>query len=301
MDLTNLRSFIRVADLGSYTRAAKALGVPTSTMTRRIQRLEDQLQSSLVARDGRGISLTQDGKRLYRLASEAIYALDGLGEAFNDCTQAPRGLLRLTAPADLGGSRAFARVVAGFRDRYPQINLDIHLSNRLVDLAAEGMDIALRASPKGTPGGAGLMCRRVATSIDGAIYASPSYLEVHGVPKHWEELRHHTWISHSVAGMREVEHAEQGPSEQLGPQLRINDFGAIRELIRAGVGLGFLPSFSAPEDTADEGLIRVLPEICIPQGNLWLVWPEARHVAPRVRAFIDYMANDADFAQAPSP
>ena len=106
MDLTNLRSFIRVADLGSYTRAAKALGVPTSTMTRRIQRLEDQLQSSLVARDGRGISLTQDGKRLYRLASEAIYALDGLGEAFNDCAQSPRCLLYTSpSPRDKRQSR----------------------------------------------------------------------------------------------------------------------------------------------------------------------------------------------------
>src|SRR5690606_6546569 len=177
IDLNDLASFVRVADAGSFSRAARSAGVPTSTMSRAVQRLEEALGVSLLQRTTRKVALTREGSFLREQSVGALGALSSATQAVIDLQDQPQGLLRIAGPPDLGHV-LFAELLARFGERYPAVQLEVELSARLVDLVGEGFDVALRA---GSLRDSSLVARKL-TELAGLLVASPAYVQRLGLP-----------------------------------------------------------------------------------------------------------------------
>ncbi|HVI01714.1 MAG TPA: LysR family transcriptional regulator, partial [Enhygromyxa sp.] len=159
MDLNDLASFVRVVELGTISAAAAAEGVPKSTISRRIARLEDELGVELLRRSARSFGLTEDGRMLHARSAAALQELADVERQLTQTDDIPRGRLVLTAPRDIAGSVAFAKLLAEYRSTYPDVRVEVRLERRYVDLIGEGVDVALRAHNGEIPGDAGLLTR----------------------------------------------------------------------------------------------------------------------------------------------
>lgn len=293
MNLIDLETFVWVAELGSLTAAGKQLKVPKSTVSRRVSRLEDELSVALVHRTARSVVVTERGQQLALRAAPAFRELRHAEHALFEHGDQPRGLLRITAPSDIGASKFINDLLLGFRERWPQVSLDILLTERVVDLIQEGIDVALRPAPaKGTWQGEGLMSRSLG-SLTAVVYASPDYLARHGTPKHPQQLLDHDWIGHQAwlrRGPVALTHRESGEVEhvELSSSILTNHIDQVVAMIAGGAGLGIVPSFLVGA-LVDEGTLQpVLTDWDWPGGRLTAVWPASRHTSPRVRAFVDH-------------
>lgn len=294
MNLTDLETFVRVADGGSITAAAKSLGVPKSTVSRRVARLEDALGLELLRRGSRTVALTHHGEVLAARSGPALRELADVERALVEVDAEPAGLLRVTIAADVGQTVRFAQLLHGYVAQYPAVQLELELSNRVVNLVEEGFDVGMRMHGSGqVPGGASLMARTV-QRFTGGVYASPEYLDRAGRPQTLEELAGHDYADHVAFRNRSF-----GPwfldGEPIGeppwPRARwsVNDFGALVAAGVAGAGLITVSSLHADGFVAEGRLERVLPNLHSAGGAFTLVWPASRHLAPRVRAFIDHV------------
>lgn len=300
MNLLDLDAFVRVARTGSLTAAAKALGVPKSTVGRRVARLEDALGVALLKRTGRKVALTDTGARLYTRAEGSLRELDDVERELRDGSAGdPGGTLRLTAPADLGAAAWFASLLASFKERYPGVRLDVDLTNRVVDLVGESFDLALRPAAIGAS--SALVARRL-LPLPGrearyalALFASPAYLARRGAPATPDALAAHDCIVHPVTARGGAwtlfdPHGETA-AVRVDVAIAVNDFHVAGELARAGAGVALLSAPSAAAHVHRGELVRVLPEWSGAPGALHLVWPATRHLAARVRAFVDHAAE----------
>lgn len=300
MNLTDLDTFVRVAETGSFTKAAAELDVPKSTVSRRVSRLEDDLGVELLQRTPRAFSLSEHGKRLQRRCAPALRELLDAERSVADEEAEPRGRLKISAPYDLGNTRYFAELVKSFQDQWPEVSIEIVLANRLVDLVEEGFDLTFRLNPAHLPGSSSLMTRQV-IRVETGLYASPDYLKKHGRPKRASELKSHRCITNAMAPRHLVPPVARGvdaPRAEVNPFVIANDFSMILALVQAGVGIGLLPEMLAGPHTRRGELERVLPRQALPQGHLSLVWPATRHMAPRVRAFIDHVMDQVKAGKA---
>src|SRR5690606_4946163 len=186
MDLDRLAALVWVVDLGSFTKAAERLGIPKSTVSRRIASLEDDLGIRLLHRSTRKVTPTEAGRALYARASRAIAELEDAIRAVEDLGDVPRGELRVTAPVDFGVA-VLAELSKEFLETYPEVSLTLELTNRMVDLVGEGFDAALRF---GTLADSSLVARKLTSSKLG-FYASPEYLERAGTPTTLDDLERH--------------------------------------------------------------------------------------------------------------
>jgi DNA-binding transcriptional LysR family regulator len=299
MNLTDLQTFVLVAESGTITAAAKQLGVPKSTVSRRVTRLEDALGLELLRRGSRAVALTDHGEVLRARCGPAIRELADVERALEDVGGEPSGLLRVTTATDVGQTVAFARMLKGFVDRYPAIQVELQLSNRLVDLVEEGFDVGMRMHAGVVPGTANLMSRTI-QRFTGRIYASPEYLDRCGRPQTVADVAQHSYVAHEFFKTRSF-----GPWREGGkripeppwpePTWTVNDFGALVSLGVAGAGLVTASSVHVTPFIADGQLERVLPEVDTEGGAFTLVWPASRHLAPRVRAFIDYVTREVSW------
>jgi DNA-binding transcriptional LysR family regulator len=292
MDFTDLHTFLLVARHGSFSAAAKSLAVPTSTVTRRLTRLEDALGSTLIHRTARGTTLTRQGEHLRARCEPAVRELEEAERSLFDLDAEPAGVLRLTAPADLGSTGLVIDLLAGFRARWPKIVLEIDLTERMVDLIAEGVDVALRPRRPGAQwSGEGLIVRTLAP-MQGCLYASPAYLDEHGAPRTPRALGRHPWIAHRAWTRQQLvlTNVRTGAREPIAPAPAVltNHLGQVLAFVLAGGGIGAVPEVTALRLVEQGALSRVLPGWSIVGGQLTLLWPESRHPSPRLRAFIDY-------------
>jgi DNA-binding transcriptional LysR family regulator len=292
MDLTDLHTFLLVARHGSFSAAAKDLAVPTSTVTRRITRLEDALGSTLIHRTARGGTLTRAGQHLQARCEPAVREIEDAERSLIDLDAEPAGVLRLTAPADLGSTALITNLLAGFRMRWPKVVLEIDLTERMVDLITEGIDVALRPRRPGAQwSGEGLVARTLAT-LQGSLYASPAYLAEHGAPTTPQALARHRWIAHRAWSRKELvltnERTGARAPVALEPAVLTNHLGQMLDFLLSGAGIGAVPEVTALRHAEQGSLIRVLPGWSIVGGQLTLLWPQNRHPSPRVRAFIDF-------------
>ncbi len=289
MNLTDLASFVRVVELGTITAASKEEQVPKSTISRRIARLEQDLGVELLRRSPRSFTLTDDGKTLHARTRGALYELEHVEQALLESSDVPHGRLVLSAPPDLGRTAIFAELLFVFQQRYPKVKLEVGLEMRMVDLLLEGVDVAFRMHNGQIPGGDGLMSKLVGRGLI-MLFASPCYLEKRGVPTTFDELYDHDWITHVAFADRVLE--LEGHEEVISfscPEgvCLVNDFVLMQALLEAGSGLGFLPQFLAENSVSSGSLVPVMPEVAAKAGACSLVWPESRHLAPRIRAFVD--------------
>jgi DNA-binding transcriptional LysR family regulator len=293
VDLNDIATFVRVAEGGGFTAAAKALGVPKSTVSRSLARLERTLGVRLLHRTTRALALTDAGRAYFERVHDA---LNGVAEASADVVDLgkdPRGTIRVTAPVDIGQA-LLAEVVTRFLEKYPQVRFEVSLTARVVDLVAEGFDLAVRASPLQD---SSLVARKLGGAGMG-LFASPTYLKRRGTPAKVADLATHEFIGFRATAMRGPIMLT-GPSGQERAQVRgaieADDLLFVHRLVMAGAGIGLLPLFlTACAPVADRvALVRVLPDWSLRGPALSVVAPSARHEPRRVRLFRDFLLAEA--------
>jgi len=289
VNLNDLHTFVRVAELGTIAAAARLQGVPRSTITRRVARLEDALGVELLRRSARSFSLTEDGRRLHRLTTGAMRDVTDAVQALAARSEEPRGRLVVAAP-DFARSEPFADLLVGYGRRFPEVEVEVRVANRVVDLIQDGVDVALRAHGGTIPGAADLMAR-VYDLPPMRFYGAPDYLADHPAPEALDALTEHDLVLHRAGvGVPKALHdgATGTATVDLGePRYRANDTLMVRALVEAGAGIGLLPSFVAAPAVDRGALVRVLDPWELRAGRIALVWPASRHLAPRLRAFVD--------------
>ncbi|MDD9937808.1 MAG: LysR family transcriptional regulator [Myxococcales bacterium] len=289
-DLDAVRVFVRVVQAGSFTAAARRLDMPKSTVSRRVAELEEGLGARLLHRTTRKLALTDVGSVYFTRVERAIGALEDAERALTDLQDVPRGPLRVTAPIDLA-LNTLASMIADFQRAYPEVLVHIDASNRHVDLIAEGFDLALRAGQRLAD--TSLTARKLVQSSAG-LFASPAYLAEHGTPESIEDLDRHAFVM-LRAERFEAQQRLRGPDGEVEFVVRgalsSNDLGMMRRLVRLDSGIAVLPFIECASDVREGLLKRVLPQYQSTGGAVWAVYPSPRHLTPKVRAFIDFMAE----------
>ena len=289
MDLNHLTLFVAVAESSSFTDAADKMEVRRSTVSRGIAALERSLDTQLFSRTTRHVALTTAGKALYAKVAPQLASLQDVLGTMPEREEQPSGTLRITAPNDLAAI-LLPGVLAGFALRYPSVSLDVRLTNRVVELVREGFDVAIRVAA-GRLRDSSLVAKRVAHS-EMHIYAAPEYLARAGTPRTCEDAAEHAWVVFPAAKLTAPIPKPTSPPRIVGDDIRF-----VQEMVKAGVGLGALPTFLTREDVATRKLVRVLPKISMRSGSIWLVHPPSKHLPRKVTAFRDYLIEQ--FAMHP--
>lgn len=287
MSLDETLAFVTVAELGSFTAAGDKLGVPKSTLSRQVSRLEERLGARLLQRTTRRLSLTELGEAYYQRCHPALEEIADAERIALDVSGHPRGTLRVSMPFDLARD-VMVDLIPEFCERYPEIDLSIFMSQRSVDLVAEGFDVALRG---GNLPDAGFIARRLAWDSL-VLCAAPSYLDARGRPGSVEALAEHDGIL--MGDGRQVLNRLPGPEGMTHLPLRehivANEWGVIQACIRAGMGVGPLRGGLVVEDFESGALEWVLPELGMRKGGgLFVVYPSKHHLSPKVRVFVDFV------------
>jgi DNA-binding transcriptional LysR family regulator len=293
IDLSRLDLFVAVADTASFSGAGGRLAVPKATVSRAIARLEADLGQQLFYRTTRRVALTRAGRSLYARVAPQIEALRQAVRTVAEQGEQPAGVLRVSAPNDLG-TTILAEIAARFVERHPAVRLDLELTSRHVNLVAEGFDVALRAAARLAD--SSLIARKVSV-IDVHLFASPRYLERRGTPRTPRQLEDHDLVQfRGFRGPLHLRGPGPGATRKLAVRIVADDLSFVREALRAGAGIGLLPSFLARDDVASGALVRVLPRHAAPQAALYVVHPAARHVPAKVIAFRDFLLERLDAA-----
>lgn len=290
VDLNDLAVFVRVVDRGGFARVAREMGVPTSTVSRTVARLESTTGTRLLHRTTRSVTPTSDGRELYASVAGAVATLQATARTLEPATRKPKGRLRLTAPNDLGVT-FLPPLLVEFTERYPLVQVDLELTNRAVNLVDEGFDLALRAS--GRLPDSSLVAKRLG-DLAAFLYASPAYLKKHGTPKTAAQLAEHrivTFRGKELAATWELTGADGILDVPVKGRLGGDDFGFVRAALVAGAGIGLVPQIVCAADEAAGQLVRVLPELSLRNASLYVVYPSAHNVPARVTAFRDFVAE----------
>jgi DNA-binding transcriptional LysR family regulator len=286
MDLNALRVFVAVAEAASFSAAAQRLGLPKWSVSRRVASLEAAMGVPLLHRTTRHVALSPAGAALRERIAPLLSSLEQAVSALPEQSGEPAGELRLTAPIDLG-TTVLADAVTRFTARYPAVRVDIHLTSRVLDLAVEGFDIALRTGLARMKDSS--LVIRAASPIVAQLFASPAYLARQGTPLSPGDLAEHEWVV--FRGLPSIRLASPGGTARFEPhgRIRSDDIFLVREALRAGAGIGLLPTFLAEKDVAATQLVRVLPRYHTPAGYVYIVRPATREVPRRVKAFSDFL------------
>jgi DNA-binding transcriptional LysR family regulator len=288
LNLDDLAIFVRVVERGGFASAARELGVPTSTVSRTVARLESSTGVRLLQRTTRSVRPTSEGRSLYTTVAPALTTLRGAVRALEPATGRPRGRLRVTAPNDLGAG-FLADLIVAFADQHPFVQLDFSLSNRHTNLVDEGFDIAVRATVN--LGDSSLVARKLG-ELQHRLYASPAYLQRFGTPASCAELGQHQCVVFRAEELART-WALRGPggdaSLQVHGRIGGDDFTFVRAMVLAGGGIGLLPQLNCTADEASGRLVRVLPALYARGATLYLVYPSTKNLPARVRAFRDFV------------
>lgn len=287
MDLNLLTVFEAVARTSSFSAAAAELRVPKSSVSRGIARLEAELRSQLLYRTTRKVALSADGTALYDRLAPLLESVKTVLGDLPEREELPSGELRVTAPVDLG-ALLLAEVVTRYAARYPAVTVHLNLTNRVVDLVAEGFDMGLRVAARLRD--STLLARKVAPIVT-QLFASPVYLARRGTPRTPADLATHEWVSFGPAGTWFRLEGPRGSGVTIAPRGRVScdDLVFLRETLRAGAGIGMLPAFVAEADVAAGALVRILPRHERRVGHLYAVSPASRHLPRKVTAFRDVL------------
>lgn len=298
IDPNDLLIFASVAELGSFSRAAERLGLPKSTVSRRLAALEQRLGERLLTRTTRRQSLTEFGLQLLEHARQVASEVEAVAALSERRQATPSGRLRVSMPSDFA-SLLLADTLAAFVALYPAIRLDLDLSPRRVDLLGEGFDVALRMGQ--LPDDASLAARRLAVFSFG-LYAAPSYLAEHGDPQHPDDLVRYEAVHLLMAnGEAATWTLSQGDERWQGsPPGRVsaNAPELLIKLACAGAGIAAVPDHFAAAEVRRGALRRVLPGWCLPSHTAWAVFPERKLMPVKTRVFIDMLQTALAQVQA---
>jgi len=288
-DFEGLAMFAKVAEEGSFAAAAHAMGVSVPTVSRAVARLEERLGARLFNRTSRQLALTEFGRTVCEKASDVYRLAEDAENAAREMSAEPRGLIRLAVPMSFG-VRWVAPLLPDFLRRYPEVSIDLHLSDATVDLVAQGFDAALRiaALPDSS-----LVARRLC-AVSQLLVATPGYLQRCGRPLHPRELAARSCLSYAYRARSDVwrftnDAGEEEAVTPAGP-LRVNNADALLPTLLAGLAIAELPDFMASEYLADGRLEVILSGWHLTRGGLYFVTPSARARPAKVAALADFLA-----------
>lgn len=285
-----LSAFIEAADAGGFTEAGRRLGLSASAVSKAVMRLEERLRTRLFHRSTRSITLTPEGRlfleRCRRIAAEMEAAELDLAQLHD----APRGKLKFSLPS---AGMPFMEQLAEFQKRYPDIELDMDCSDRLVDVIDEGFDAVLRTGD----GSDSRLMSRVIGTYGQMIVGAPDYLERRGTPMTPDDLSEHTCIMYrSLASGKllswRVVYNEEPVDLPLSPATVANALEPQLAFARQGVGLACLPDFTVRNDLDSGKLVAVLDRYLTGRTTFRVLWPSSRHLSPKVRVFVDFVAEN---------
>jgi len=291
-----ITAFARVVEAGSFARAAERLGVSVSSVSRQVSDLEAHLDARLLNRTTRRLSLTEAGQAFYERCVQLLADLEEAEVAMTAASVVPRGTLRLTCSATFG-ARHLAPAIAAFAARHAQLQFDVELSERVVDLVEEGFDLAVRI---GEAGSQNLVGRRIGTTRL-VCCAAPSYLERHGEPRKPEDLAKHACLTYEHAPSRNVwpfrDRQGRERNVRIGGPVHATSGRFLEALAAEGVGIAREPDFIVGPDVRAGRLKPILCGFEPAPLPIYVVYPSRRHLSAKVRAFADFLVERFAAAQ----
>jgi DNA-binding transcriptional LysR family regulator len=287
-DLNAVSTFAKVVELKSFRAAAAALGIPKSTVSRKIAELEDTLGARLLERTTRSLRLTEAGHAYHLRIAPALDVLVEAERAIEEQNEKPSGKLKLSMTVE-GGQTLLAPVLSEYLRSYPEVRLQIELTDRRVDLVEEGFDLAIRA---GALADSTLIARKLGSPGSLHVYASPQYLERRGNVRHPEELVRHDCLlmsAQSTPGVWTFRERRKLLPVKVRAYAEANSFVLLRELSLAGHGFARLPRYFA-SPWLEQGLLVSVLDQFLPEPMPWhAVYPSARHLSPKVRELVELL------------
>jgi DNA-binding transcriptional LysR family regulator len=282
--------FAKVAEAGSFSRAARELGLSDPTVSKAISRLEARLGVSLVHRTSRGLSLTDSGRSAVERARRILQDGEALEVDTQETSSSPRGLVRLAAPLSFGLAH-LGPLTPGFLESYPDVTLEMAFSDRFVDLVAEGFDLAIRIGPMAD---SGLLARRLAP-VRLRLVGAPAYLDRHGRPQHPRELKDHQGFCYTGGQAKPLWRFTHPQEAEVfvspNQRLRTDNADVITPAVLAGLGLALQPDFLVWREIQVGALEVVLPGWEAPQSHLHLLMPASRLRPRRVEVLIEFLSK----------
>lgn len=287
--LQAMQLFTRVVDAGSFTAGAEQMGISRALASKLIQNLEDSLGVRLLNRTTRRISLTDPGKNYYQRVSEVLYHLAEAEAEAAELQVEPRGRMRVSAPISFS-VRHLAPALADFQRRYPRVELELGLNDRLVDLVDEGFDMAIRI---GRLADSSLVARRIAPA-GLVVVASPDYLARMGTPEHPQDLTQHSALIYTLAQRPEewaFKRGDEAVVSKLNGKLFVNNGDFIAAAAIDGSGIALLPTFIVSDSIKNGELMEILVDWSVGDIGIYAVYPQTRALPAKTRALIDFLVE----------
>lgn len=282
--------FTTVVARNGFARAADALDTSPANVTRYVADLEAHLGARLLNRTSRRISLTEAGAALYERLRNVLDDVAEAEAAASADSRAPRGRLRINAPLSFGVLH-LAPLWPRFMAAYPEVDLDINLSDRVVDLVEEGFDLAIRISRGGSQAH---VARKLATSHN-IVCASPDYVAAHGAPASPAELEHHACVAYTQTPAPDewqfLDASGQPYAARIRSRFAANNGDTVRAMALSGQAIAWLPTFLAGDDLRAGRLVHLMPDHAPPPIDILAVYPSRRHLSAKVRAMVDFLAD----------
>ena len=290
-DLNDLYYFAKVVEAGGFAAAGRLLGIPKSRLSRRIAELEERLGARLLQRTTRSLKLTAVGERYLRHCQAMLLEAEMADEAVASMSSEPRGRLRMSCPVGLA-HEFLPGVIGSFLERYPQVQLDVMLVNRRVDLVSEGIDVALRVRELGDEDP--LLVTRRLRQAQMVMVASPAFLQERQIERP-DDLKSVPVLgaleSDRLVHLRMLDQQGHATELSLEARLGIDDFVVRKACTLAGLGFTLLPMMYCEQELQSGQLVQLLPDWSLPGGWLLAVYPHRRGLLPAVRAWIDHLAH----------
>lgn len=284
MDLNEVYVFIKVVQTGSFSQAAKQLDMPNSTVSYKVSSLEKRLGITLITRTTRRLKVTPAGEAYFKKCLQGIEEIKAGEDELASTQGDPQGLLRLTAPVELGAS-ILPPIVAAYIAKYPKVSVEVVLTDRRVELLAEGIDLAIRA---GDLKDSTLIGKKLGYG-NFMLIASPKYIKNFGEPAHPRDLKNHQCLHFTPLGFESWKLT--GPKGTLNVpvpgKVIVNDVSMLRSLVSSGMGIALLPSFYCLSELKTGKLIRVLADWHTAPSPVQFVYPAQKFVSPKLSAFIE--------------
>lgn len=288
--LDDLALFVSIVEAGSLNAAAERQAIPAATVTRRLQSLEKALDCRLLHRSARGMQPTAEGWQYYEQCRPLMHALQQATQSLDVALSKIAGTIRILAPMNLG-SGVLTPAWISFLDKYPEVSLEMDLSNALQDLVGSGADLAIRVGPQQDS----LFTQRRLGEIELALVAAPAYLQTEGIPVCPEDLAQHAQIVVEPLQLWRFRDPEsrKDVSVQPQPKARLSEMRLGVAMAEAGKGILYCPLSQCDESLQCGSLVRLMPDWMPAPRQVFAVWPQQRFLPARVRALIEHLADFA--------
>lgn len=285
MQWEGISEFVHVAENASFTQASKKMAISTAQVSRQISALENRLNVKLFYRTTRKVSLTEEGRVFYQHCRSVLDGLDAAERAITNLQTTPQGKIKLTASVTYGEQQVLP-LVSDFILQYSEVAVSAYLSNQQIDLVEGGYDLAIRI---GKLADSSMMAKKLGTRTS-YVCASPEYLEKHGIPHAISELSKHSCLLGTLDYWHFMESGKEKNIRVAG-KLRYNSGYSLADAALKGLGIVQLPDYYVQNHLQSGELITLLDSYRVPDEGIWAIYPHNRHLSPKIRLLVDYLAK----------